>query len=48
MAGIRSLGIVGAGQMGIGIAQVAVQNGLNVVLLDANRQQVEKGLRLLG
>jgi len=34
--GIRSLGVVGAGQMGSGIAQVAAQAGLDVVLLDAN------------
>jgi 3-hydroxybutyryl-CoA dehydrogenase len=37
--GIRSIaviGVVGAGQMGSGIAQVAAQAGLEVVLLDAN------------
>jgi len=34
--GIRSLGVIGAGQMGSGIAQVAAQAGLDVVLLDAN------------
>src|SRR5258707_513736 len=33
---IGSVGVIGAGQMGSGIAQVAAQAGLDVVLLDAN------------
>jgi 3-hydroxybutyryl-CoA dehydrogenase len=33
---IQRIGVVGAGQMGRGIAQVAVQAGLKVVLMDAN------------
>jgi len=36
--------IVGAGQMGSGIAQVMAQNGLEVVLRDINDQLVAKGI----
>jgi len=38
------LAVVGAGQMGAGIAQVAAQSGLSVVLIDVSRDFVEKGL----
>jgi len=37
------LGIVGAGQMGSGIAQVGAQIGLDVVLTDANQQLADQG-----
>jgi 3-hydroxybutyryl-CoA dehydrogenase len=40
---IRKLGIVGAGQMGCGIAQVAAQAGIDVVLVDAQAQLAERG-----
>ena len=33
---VKTIGVVGAGQMGRGIAQVAAQAGLDVVLLDAS------------
>src|SRR5271170_1025250 len=42
-AGIRSIGILGAGQMGGGIAQVAAQAGYDVKLADASREMAEKG-----
>jgi 3-hydroxybutyryl-CoA dehydrogenase len=42
-AGITRLGVVGAGQMGGGIAQVAAAAGLEVVLLDASRAAADKG-----
>jgi 3-hydroxybutyryl-CoA dehydrogenase len=35
-ASVRSIGVIGAGQMGGGIAQVAAQAGIDVVVLDAN------------
>jgi 3-hydroxybutyryl-CoA dehydrogenase len=41
---VKTLAVVGAGQMGAGIAQVAAQNGISVVLVDVDSQLVEKGL----
>ncbi len=41
---INKIMVVGAGQMGAGIAQVAAQVGYNVVLNDINNELVEKGL----
>jgi 3-hydroxybutyryl-CoA dehydrogenase len=41
---IETIGIVGAGQMGGGIAQVAAQAGLRVVLHDLDDNLVQKGL----
>jgi 3-hydroxybutyryl-CoA dehydrogenase len=40
---VRKLGVIGAGQMGAGIAQVAAQAGLDVVLVDAQPAFAEKG-----
>ncbi|MGO8997492.1 MAG: 3-hydroxyacyl-CoA dehydrogenase NAD-binding domain-containing protein, partial [Polyangiaceae bacterium] len=40
--GIRVIGILGAGQMGGGIAQVAAQAGYDVKLADASRELAEK------
>jgi 3-hydroxybutyryl-CoA dehydrogenase len=37
-------GVIGAGQMGSGIAQVAAQAGFNVVLRDVNEQYLERGV----
>jgi 3-hydroxybutyryl-CoA dehydrogenase len=37
------IGVVGAGQMGGGIAQVAADKGLSVVLVDINQQAADKG-----
>ena len=42
--GIKSLGVVGAGQMGSGIAQVSAQGGLSVVMCDIHEESVERGL----
>lgn len=41
MNAIRTVGIVGAGAMGRGIAQIAAQAGLNVLLFDVNPQAVQ-------
>ncbi len=41
---IRSLGVVGAGQMGGGIAQVAAQSGLSVIMCDIQEKSVQRGL----
>ena len=41
---IRKIGVVGAGQMGAGIAQVAAQAGLNVLLHDISDEVLKKSL----
>ena len=41
---IKTIGVVGAGQMGNGIAQVAAQSGLQVVMSDIADTFVQKGL----
>lgn len=41
---IQKLGIVGAGQMGNGIAQVAAGIGLDVVMVDVSAASLQKGL----
>ena len=40
---VKVFGIIGAGQMGLGIAQVAAQTGHDVILLDASQELAEKG-----
>lgn len=42
---IKKVLVVGAGQMGSGIAQVCAQAGLQVILLDINEEFIEKGLK---
>ncbi|MBW1963312.1 MAG: 3-hydroxybutyryl-CoA dehydrogenase [Deltaproteobacteria bacterium] len=44
---IEAFGIVGAGQMGSGIAQVAAMSGLNVVLNDIDSTAVERGIQTI-
>jgi len=44
MANIQKIGIVGAGTMGHGIAQVAAGSGFDVVLVDVSKEALEKGL----
>ena len=41
---IESVGIIGAGTMGNGIAQVCAVAGLNVVMVDVNEAAVERGI----
>jgi 3-hydroxybutyryl-CoA dehydrogenase len=45
---IRKVGVIGAGQMGSGIAQVAAQAGLDVVLVDAKLELAQKGRERIG
>ncbi|MBI3248939.1 MAG: 3-hydroxybutyryl-CoA dehydrogenase [Deltaproteobacteria bacterium] len=44
MKDIQTLGIVGSGQMGAGIGQVAAQAGISVVLYDVTQQIVDRSL----
>jgi len=44
---VNTIGVVGAGQMGGGIAQVAATAGYNVVLMDVNGEQLEKAMTLI-
>ena len=44
MTEIKSIGVIGAGQMGRGIAQVAAQTGLSVQLLDVDEATAENGI----
>jgi 3-hydroxybutyryl-CoA dehydrogenase len=44
MSEIKTIGVIGAGQMGNGIAQVAAAAGFNVILNDIEDRFVQKGL----
>jgi 3-hydroxybutyryl-CoA dehydrogenase len=46
--GIDRMAVIGAGQMGAGIAQVAAQAGVEVVLADASPELAKRGLEKLG
>ncbi|MCP4630482.1 MAG: 3-hydroxybutyryl-CoA dehydrogenase [bacterium] len=41
---VKTFGVIGAGQMGNGIAQVAAMSGLNVIMNDVKAEFVERGL----
>ena len=45
---IRSVGVVGAGTMGAGIAMACISRGLDVTLLDNNEAGLERGLATIG
>ena len=44
MGGLKRIGVVGAGNMGAGIAQKTAQEGLDVVLVDIKDEFVSRGL----
>jgi 3-hydroxybutyryl-CoA dehydrogenase len=48
MKEIRTVGVVGAGTMGHGIAQVAAHSGYSVLLVDAVPQALERGKTAIG
>lgn len=48
MSQIQKLGVIGAGQMGNGIAQVAASVGLSVELMDVSSASLERGLATIG
>ena len=43
MTNIQTIGVLGSGQMGAGIAQTAAQSGFKVLLADQSRELAEKG-----
>jgi len=47
MADIKNFGVIGAGQMGNGIAQVAATAGLEVIMNDIKTEFVENGLAVI-
>jgi len=47
MAEIKTFGVIGAGQMGNGIAQVAAAAGLEVIMHDIKTEFVENGLAVI-
>ena len=42
--GIKTIGVIGAGQMGSGIAHVAATTGINVILNDIGKEQLDKAV----
>jgi len=44
---VRTVGVVGAGQMGSGIAQVAALSGLWVIMSDVREELVQRGLKTI-
>jgi len=42
---VKTFGVIGAGQMGNGIAQVAAMSGLQVIMSDINDELVQKGMK---
>jgi len=48
VSNVKTFGVIGAGQMGLGITQVAAQTGHDVILVDANAELAEKGRARLG
>ncbi len=44
---IKTIGVIGAGQMGNGIAHVAALSGFDIVLMDASTEQLKKGMAVI-
>lgn len=44
---LKQVGVIGAGQMGNGIAQVVASKNINVVMLDVAESAVERGLKAI-
>jgi enoyl-CoA hydratase/3-hydroxyacyl-CoA dehydrogenase len=47
MSPIKKIAVIGAGNMGSGIAQKMAQEGLNVVIVDINEEFVERGINTI-
>jgi 3-hydroxybutyryl-CoA dehydrogenase len=48
LEGIKRVGVIGSGQMGRGIAQLAASHGFLITLADAQRDIAERGRSLIG
>ena len=48
MLEVRKIGVIGAGQMGNGIAQVAARAGIEVALNDISAERIEAGIAAIG
>ena len=44
---IKTVGVVGAGQMGSGIAQVCAQSGYHVIISDINKELLDRGMGVI-
>ena len=44
---VSTIGIIGAGQMGAGVAQVAAQAGVNVMLNDISEELCQRGREMV-
>jgi 3-hydroxybutyryl-CoA dehydrogenase len=42
---IKKIGVIGAGQMGSGITEVAISSGFDVLMRDINQEAIERGKR---
>jgi 3-hydroxybutyryl-CoA dehydrogenase len=47
-SGLSSIGVIGIGVMGNGIAQVTAQSGFTTVVMDVNEELLKKGLETIG
>jgi 3-hydroxybutyryl-CoA dehydrogenase len=48
MESIQTIGVIGAGTMGHGIAQVAAQSGFDVLLVDVAQEALQRGMAQIG
>ena len=48
MVDIKTVGVIGAGQMGSGIAHVCALGGYDVRLHDVSRERIDAGVALIG
>ena len=47
ISSIKKIGVIGAGQMGNGISQVAAASGFEVMLFDIRPASLDEGLRVI-
>ena len=47
MSEIKKIGVIGAGNMGSGIAQKIAQEGIDVVMVDIKEEFVQRGLGII-